>query len=176
MEDERHDGFGDVRDFGCDGFGNAAVFVVDDAQEFGSGFGANIAAAWVDGRAQGGSAAQTPLSSVDPFKVVAGLRWRGLSDRVAVQLIATHSAGKAQSDIAEGCSPTCFAPAGFTVVDATASFAILPQAIVRVGIFNLFDRKYFWWSDTRGLSANLPTIDAYSQAGRNASLSLTLKL
>ena len=144
--------------------------------EFGSGFGANIAAAWVDGRAQGGSAAQTPLSSVDPFKVVAGLRWRGLSDRVAVQLIATHSAGKAQSDIAESCSPTCFAPAGFTVVDATASFAILPQAIVRVGIFNLFDRKYFWWSDTRGLSANLPTIDAYSQAGRNASLSLTLKL
>ncbi len=143
--------------------------------DFGGGFGATVAASCARGRANSGVGADTPLSSIDPVKIAGGLRYRSADSRFAGQLIVTHAAMKKQADVAEGCSPTCFTPAAFTIVDATASVTLVPQATVRVGIFNLFDRKYFWWSDVRGLSAASTTLDAYSQAGRNVSASLSLK-
>jgi hemoglobin/transferrin/lactoferrin receptor protein len=141
----------------------------------GSGFAVNLAAAYARGRATSAAGVETPLSSINPFNLVGGLAWRGLADRAAVQLFVTHSVGKRQADIAESCSPACFAPPGFTIADATASFAITPQAVARVGIFNIFDAKYFWWSDVRGLAANSPVSDAFSQPGRNVSASLIFR-
>ena len=143
--------------------------------EFGGGFGATVAVAYARGRANSGTAVDTPLSSIDPVKLVGGLRYRSSDNRISAQLIVTHSAGKQQTDVSESCSPTCFTPPGFTIVDATMAYTPIPAATVRVGIFNLFDKKYFWWSDVRALSATSTTLDAYSQAGRNASLSLALK-
>jgi hemoglobin/transferrin/lactoferrin receptor protein len=90
-------------------------------------------------------------------------------------LIVTHSAGKRQSDASETCSPNCVVGSGFTIVDATAFVTVADFATLRVGIFNLFDTKYAWWSDIRGLSASAATLDAYTQPGRNVSTSLTFK-
>ena len=47
---------------------------------------------------------------------------------------------------------------------------------VRAGAFNVFDEKYGWWSDVRGLSDASTVKDAYTQPGRNFGLSLTLRL
>jgi hemoglobin/transferrin/lactoferrin receptor protein len=138
----------------------------------GHGFAANLAAAYARGRATTAAGVETPLSSINPFNIVGGLMWRGLDGRASAQVFVTHSVGKAQADIAEACSPACFAPPGFTIADATVAFAITPDATVRVGIFNIFDAKYFWWSDVRGLAANSPVTDAFSQPGRNVSFSL----
>jgi hemoglobin/transferrin/lactoferrin receptor protein len=46
----------------------------------------------------------------------------------------------------------------------------------RVGVFNLFDKKYSWWSDVRGLAFTSTVTDAYTQPGRNFGLSLTARL
>jgi hypothetical protein len=43
------------------------------------------------------------------------------------------------------------------------------------GLFNLADRKYWWWSDVRGLPSDSAVKDAYSQPGRNLSVSLTMQ-
>lgn len=142
---------------------------------FGSGFGATVSASYTEGKAQSGTAPETPLSSVDPFKIVAGLNYRAPDNRFGGQLIVTHSAGKRQSDASETCSPTCFVGSGFTIVDATAFITVADFATLRVGVFNLFDTKYAWWSDIRGLAASSTTLDAYTQPGRNVSASLTLK-
>ena len=141
----------------------------------GSGFAVNLAAAYARGRATNDAGVETPLSTINPFNIVGGLAWRGLDNRASAQLFVTHSVAKKQGDIAEPCSPACFTPPGFTIVDATTSFAIRPQATIRVGIFNIFDAKYFWWSDVRGLAASSPVTDAFSQAGRNASASLIIR-
>lgn len=141
----------------------------------GSGFAINLAAAYADGEATNTAGVKSPLSSINPFNIVGGLAWRGLEGRAQAQLFVTHSAGKQQADIAEACSPACFTPPGFTIADATASFAVTPNATVRMGIFNIFDASYFWWNDVRGLAANSPIIDAFSQAGRNASASLIIR-
>ena len=142
---------------------------------FGAGFGATVSASYTQGKAQSGTAAETPLSSIDPVKVVAGLNYRAPDNRFGGQFIVTHSAGKKQSDASETCSPNCFVGAGFTIIDATAFVTVADFATLRVGLFNLLDKKYAWWSDIRGLSATSTTLDAYTQPGRNVSASLTVK-
>lgn len=147
--------------------------------EFGNGFGANLAAAFARGTASGARpgqvAVETPLSPISPFNLVAGVNWRGVQDRLFVQAIVTHSASKRQADIAEACSPACFASPAFTIADLTAAFSITPNAQARIGVFNLFNRKYWWWNDVRGLAGNSPIADAFTMPGRNISASVILQ-
>jgi len=120
----------------------------------------------------------TPLNSVEPWKWVTGISWRNPGHRYGGQLIATYSAAKAASRVDQSaCStPSCFTPPGFTIVDATAWWNLTDTLTLRAGVFNLTDRKYWWWSDVRGQPSTSSTLDAYTQPGRNVSASLTWRL
>ncbi len=146
----------------------------------GSGFGGNVALAWARGTSTGvrpgQTAVTTPLSPISPFNLVAGLNWRGLDERLFVQAIVTHSAAKQQNAIAEACTPNCFTSPAFTIVDLTASFSVTENAQARIGIFNVTNRKYWWWNDVRGLAGASPIADAFTMPGRNVSASLILHL
>lgn len=61
-------------------------------------------------------------------------------------------------------------------MDVTAYWNVTDTVTARVGVFNLFDESYAWWSDISGLSASSSVLDASTQSGRNVSLSLTLRL
>lgn len=61
------------------------------------------------------------------------------------------------------------------MVDLTGYWTVSEMITLRAGLFNLFDEKYWWWSDVRGLTASSSFVDAYSQPGRNASVSLTVR-
>jgi len=64
----------------------------------------------------------------------------------------------------------------FGVASALALAAALPAwagLTARAGVFNLTDETYAYWNDVRGLSATAVSRDAYTQPGRNLSLSLT---
>jgi hemoglobin/transferrin/lactoferrin receptor protein len=142
---------------------------------FGGGFSVNFAASYTKGDGQSDTGPKLPLGSIDPVKVVAGLSYRAPNNRYGAQVIVTHSQGKNQSDVSEFCSPNCFVGSDFTLLDATAFVTLWDTATLRVGLFNLTDEKYAWWSDIRGLSAASTTLDAYTQPRRNISASLTLK-
>lgn len=142
--------------------------------ELGHGFRLNVAAAYARGT-QETRGVKTPLDTVDPFKAVAGLSWRDADDRFGGQLIATHSAGKAQDRAGGTCGTTCFTPSAFTVLDATAYWNLARQLTLRAGVFNITDKTYWWWSDVRGLSQTSPVLDAYTQPGRNVAVSLTAR-
>jgi hemoglobin/transferrin/lactoferrin receptor protein len=45
-----------------------------------------------------------------------------------------------------------------------------------VGVNNIFDKKYWRWSDVRGLEAASPIIDSYTAPGRNFSVALRYDL
>lgn len=126
----------------------------------------------------GDGAAKTPLLSIDPLKLVVGLGYRDRAGRFGGQLTATHSAGKEARRTEGLCTPSCYRPEGFTIVDATAFVKISEMFTLRAGVFNILDTKYTWWSDVRGLAAtpaNLAVTDAYTQPDRNASISLTAR-
>ncbi len=158
-----------------------------------NGLGAQAAASYARGSVRStqpdGSGA---LDSIEPFKLVTGVFYRPDGGRINAQVIATHSAGKQLSRTNNSCnaaarppappfdpgSPAtqCFTPSGFWMVDATVSFKPIEHVTARAGVFNLFDKKYFWWSDVRGLTSVNATRDAYSQPGRNFGLSLAFTL
>ena len=88
-----------------------------------------------------------------------------------------HSASKEADRVNPAtCTPSCYLPGSFNIVDATACWNINQHFTLRGGLFNLFDKKYSWWSDVRGLASTSTVTDAYTQPGRNYGLSLTARL
>lgn len=144
-----------------------------------SGLGFTAAVSSAEG-VQQRNGVSLPLDSVDPLKLVAGVRYTAPSGRFGGQLSATHSAQKDARDVGGACSPggtraACWRPDAFTVLDATAWIDLTEQATLRVGAFNLTDETYAWWSDVRGLAASSTVLDAWTQPGRNFSASLVFR-
>jgi hemoglobin/transferrin/lactoferrin receptor protein len=149
------------------------------------GISGRFAISYTKGTLIGTGNVYSPLSTVDPLKLVVGIGYDAPDRRYGGQIIATHSAQKSQASTTYGtstgtasiCTGTggCLRPGGFTILDATAYAKIGRIFTVRAGIFNLFDKKYAWWSDVRGLAASSTVTDAYTQPGRNASASLTAR-
>jgi len=119
---------------------------------------------------------RAPLDSIDPLKLTAVLNYRDPGGRFGGQFIVIHSAGKSADRVAQACTGGCFLPPGFTTLDLTAYWNITDRARLNVGVFNLTDAKYWWWNDVRGLSSTSVVRDAYTQPGRNLSVSVSLKL
>jgi len=141
-----------------------------------NGVSARVSAAWAEGD-QTTSGTTTALPTIDPLKVVAGMGWNASSGRFGGQAILTWSEAKDAADTAGlSCAPNCHVGDDFTVVDLTGYWNVTDTVTARVGVFNLLDETYGWWSDVSGLSATSPVLDAYTQPGRNIAVSLTLRL
>lgn len=155
-----------------------------------SGLGLRAAASHARGRMRtAGVAGSAPLDSVEPVKVVAGFFYQPDDAPFRAEVVATHADGKNLSDTNNSCNTpaqpatstrpavpatSCFTPDGFWVFDATASLRLGDAGTIRAGIFNITDKRYFWWSDVRGLTSSSTIRDAFSQPGRNAGASFSL--
>ncbi|MCF8504114.1 MAG: TonB-dependent hemoglobin/transferrin/lactoferrin family receptor [Caulobacter sp.] len=135
-----------------------------------NGLGLNVSASLASGdRTDAG--VSIPLESVDPWKVVAGLSYDASEHRWGGQAIMTHVARKEADRTAAGN----FRPDAFTILDVTAYWRLTDAAMLRVGAFNLTDETYWWWSDVRGLSSASTVRDAWTQPGRNVSVSISYR-
>ncbi len=144
--------------------------------DLGSGFDAIVAASYAHGNSKN-AGVRRPLDSVDPVKIVAGLGYRDADNVWGTRINLVHSAGKEADRVNPAtCTPSCYLPGSFNIVDATAFWNINQHFTLRGGLFNVFDKKYSWWSDVRGLAATSTVTDAYTQPGRNYGLSLTARL
>ncbi|MCW5760494.1 MAG: TonB-dependent receptor, partial [Phenylobacterium sp.] len=135
------------------------------------GLGVFLGAAYAKGDSY--TPAKAPLDSIDPIKVTAGVSWRDPARRFGGEITVVRSERKSASRVAQACTPTCWRPNAFTVVDVTAFWRVADDLTLRGGVFNVSDEKYAWWNDVRGLSSTSVARDAYTQPGRNLSLSLT---
>ena len=143
-----------------------------------SGFNARFAFAYADGDTIDPAGVRTPLDTVDPFNLVAGLGYRAPSGRFGGELILTHNARKERGEVeraADG-SDLFVRPDASTILDLTAFYAVTDALKLRAGLFNLTDERYAQWSDVRGLSVNDAGIfDAFTRPGRNLSLSASYR-
>ncbi|MGY8973703.1 MAG: TonB-dependent hemoglobin/transferrin/lactoferrin family receptor [Sphingomonadales bacterium] len=135
-----------------------------------NGFYSRFAIAYAGGDILSPGAAPRPLDTIDPLNLVVGIGYREPQGRFGGELIATHHARKPLDETDGG-----YRPDAFTILDATAFFAVTDALKLRAGIFNIFDEKYAYWQDVRGLSATSTTTDAYTRPGRNASVSLSFQ-
>jgi hemoglobin/transferrin/lactoferrin receptor protein len=146
-----------------------------------SGLYATLALSYAKGDVIDPGNVRSPLDSIDPMRLVAGVGYREPAGRFGGQVIMTHSARKEASRAAGTCSAECYRPDAFTILDATAFVRIVEGLTLRGGIFNILDTKYTLWSTVRGqtsnggLTAASTALDAYTESGRNASVSLSYR-
>lgn len=137
-----------------------------------SGLSGRFAVSYSEGTVISPAGVRSPLLSIDPMKMVLGVGYDDPARRFGGQLIATYAG---QKELTAITPTTLYRPDEFLILDATAYVRLGEIATVRAGVFNLLDRKYSWWSDVRGLADTSTIKDAYTQAGRNASVSLSVK-
>ena len=138
---------------------------------------ADVAPGWI---ARGGASytrgddrsKNVPLNSVDPAKVVAGLAWEPPGRGYGGELHATWAARKTRVDASAG---TLFATPSYTTIDLTGFAKLGRHATLQAGVFNLFDRKYWLWSDMNNVLNPGATVDRYTQPGRNFAVQAKLE-
>ncbi|VWX63044.1 Hemoglobin/transferrin/lactoferrin receptor protein [Burkholderiales bacterium 8X] len=113
-----------------------------------------------------------PLNSIDPQKLAVGLAYG--QPEWSVRLDAVHHAAKKRSDIdaAEVTSGVQFIAPAATTLDVSAQWRIRKDLRLNLAVINLTDKKYWQWSDVRGLASNSAVRDAYTQPGRHFNVSL----
>jgi hemoglobin/transferrin/lactoferrin receptor protein len=141
----------------------------------GSGFSTSAAFAYARGDGTDAAGAQTPLITIDPLKIVAGLEYRAPTNDFGGQLILTHAVQKAEGRVAGLCAPSCFRPEGYVILDAAADVRVFDRFILRAGLFNIFDETYIEYADVRGLASTSLIADAFTQPGRNLSVSVSAR-
>ncbi|WP_417612713.1 TonB-dependent hemoglobin/transferrin/lactoferrin family receptor [Parasphingorhabdus sp.] len=139
-----------------------------------NGFRARFAIAFADGTVKSPNSPPTSLSTIDPLNAILGVGYREPSGAFGGELIVSYNARKEANETVGVCSAACFRPQESTILDATTFVRITEYAKIRAGIFNITNQKYALWSDVRGLAATSPITDAFTQPGRNASVSLSL--
>lgn len=112
---------------------------------------------------------RVPLNAVDPAKVVAGLAFEPKGAGWGGELVATHAVRKTRIDGSAGALEP--SPA-YTVADLLAFARVNRDVTLHAGVFNLFDRKYWLWTDVKGATNAGAGFERYTQPGRNASFSV----
>ena len=115
-----------------------------------------------------------PLNSINPLTGVGGLRYTS-SDRswggsVNLTAVSAKNSAAAVGNVQPFLTP------GFGLVDISAYWDINKNLRLAAGVFNLFDKKYWLWSNVgqTGLTANSPSLDRYTQPGINVAVNLQL--
>ena len=113
---------------------------------------------------------ETGLESVAPLSIVAGARYEP-NQVWFVQSDVVYNAAKKRQDIPAASN---FVSPSFVVMDLSSGYRFNKNTVLYAGIKNLFDRKYWSWSDIRGLALadNAINKDAYTQPGRSFNVSM----
>jgi hemoglobin/transferrin/lactoferrin receptor protein len=137
-----------------------------------NGITGRFAMAYANGDVIQPDGTRTPLDTIDPYNLVAGLGYRDPQGRFGAEAILTHYARKDADETppAPG-GGDLFRPDSFTIVDLTAFVEVTEALKLRAGLFNLFDARHIYWSDVRGLSvADSNIAGAFTRPGRNVSV------
>jgi hemoglobin/transferrin/lactoferrin receptor protein len=110
-----------------------------------------------------------PLGTIAPNQGALGIGVAPRGSRFGGDLVARLTSGQSEENVAEGT----FVPEGYAVVDLTAWVRLARGLVLRAGVLNLTDRRYFEWANVRGRLASDPAIDRYSSPGVSGLVSLS---
>ncbi|MEZ5387757.1 MAG: TonB-dependent hemoglobin/transferrin/lactoferrin family receptor [Prosthecobacter sp.] len=112
-----------------------------------------------------------PLSSIDPFKLVTGLRYR--RENWQLELISTFLARQNRSASIPGGIQQFEVPSAFTL-DLVGRWQITKNISLNAGIYNLTNEKYWRHQDVRGVATNRTDLDRFTQPGISGRIALTV--
>lgn len=132
------------------------------------GFGIFANAAYIQG--YDGQSRQ-PLASVDPFKLVTGLRYH--RETWQVELVSTFFARQNRSASIPGGVQQFEAPSAFTL-DLVGRWQITKNVSLNAGIYNLTNEKFWRHQDVRGLDISRADLDRFTQPGISGRIAMTV--
>lgn len=121
-----------------------------------------------------------PLLSIEPLTAVLGLHYDDPSQIWGARLVATLVADprdpqRQPTRPSPNAPPQIpFVPKGYTVVDLLGYYNLDDNWQLNFGVFNLFDEKYFLYSETRTLFVG-PEVERRAQPGRHAALNFSTR-
>ncbi len=108
---------------------------------------------------------ESPLPTIEPDKGTLTLSYeRKGAYGGALTLIGQKSQRRPYAE-------ALYIPKGYVTADLSGWWDITRQWTLNVALANIADAKYALWSDVRGLAATTTVADAYTQPGRNISVS-----
>lgn len=110
-----------------------------------------------------------PLDTIAPDQGAIGLTFAPRSNRFGGDLVTRIVTGQSQETAGEGF----FAPASYAVLDLTGWITVARGLVLRAGVLNLTDKKYFEWTNVRGRRPTDPVLDRYSSPGISGIVSLS---
>lgn len=141
-----------------------------------------LTSGWVysRGRTTSSDGHKQPIDTIQPMRASLGLSYQQRAWKVAGQWL--HTWAKRSADVGTVTDtqtrlqvPQYVAPS-YSIVNLKAQWQAKKDLNLSFGINNLFDKKYWRWSDVRGLEAASPVADAYTAPGRNISIALRYDL
>lgn len=133
--------------------------------EFAPGWSAGGSLAWAHGTNE---ETGKPLNSVEPMRLSANL-----ARDFGVWGVEGRLRAATQKDRVDDSAGAWFRPGGYAISDVSAWWKISRKAQLTLALNNVFDNKYWLWSDVRQADATHPVgVDFYSQPGRNVSVAL----
>ncbi|MEO6246444.1 MAG: TonB-dependent receptor [Opitutaceae bacterium] len=122
-----------------------------------------------------------PLNSVEPPKWVSLLSYAA-KDGWGLRFTATTHARQRRVDsgailaLWDGRPPTPaqFVPGGVTLFDLAGYVNVSKNVRLSAGLYNLTDRRYWFWQDVRELDRGRADLQRFAQPGLNARVTLTL--
>ncbi len=125
--------------------------------------------AWAEGNNTSNNDS-VPLNSVNPIEAIIGLRYRAPENIWGAELIGTIVGEKTRVD-----DDDLFTPDGYFTLDLLAYYNISDNVSLNLGLFNLFNERYFVWSDVEGIEADDKDLDRFAQPGFNAAFSIRVR-
>ena len=107
----------------------------------------------------------TPLTTIDPFKAIFGLRYDSESEKWSSEIIATYT-GVAKTS----STNTRFVPDASTIIDAITNFKVNDRFSLDLGLYNIFDTKYYNFQTVKNERPTAADLDKFSEPGANVKV------
>jgi hemoglobin/transferrin/lactoferrin receptor protein len=109
-----------------------------------------------------------PVDSVDPLRVVAGIRYD--QDDWGLEFVGTGTRRHTRVS-----SESYFQAPGYAVFDLLGHYDIGTGFTINAGIFNLFNKKYWISQDVNGVAATSPQVELFAQPGTTFAVNAVLR-
>lgn len=113
------------------------------------------------------------IDSVAPLSSVASLGYDAADELYGGKLSITAVAGKTGSDWSNANNVDNVDAKGYVKADITAYYQPMNNVMIRAGLFNVTDVKYWDYMDLAGIGNDEIGLDRRSQPGRNWSIDLS---
>ena len=107
----------------------------------------------------------TPLTTIDPFKAITGLKYDSKNNKWGTELIATYT-GVAKTS----SSNTNFVPDASTIFDLISYYDVNDRLSFDIGIYNIFDTQYYKYATVKNESSSAADLERFSEPGSNVKV------